>query len=153
MARVCFDLGVAMSPIRRAVLAVVVFFAIGAKAVIAGETQVVLQWVGGNIDLQAIHKIEDALEAVSSGKYVVDGHDVDGGVVNVFLYAEDSKVDSAIAVVIRFFERGRLPKGMRIGRAIYEDAQRKNWHFQPVYPPGLAHFDIDIERPGTAAPK
>jgi hypothetical protein len=62
--------------------------------------------------------------------------------VNVFLYAEDSEIDPAITVVIRFFEQGKLPKGMRIGRAIYEDEKRKNWHFQPVYPPGLDEFRI-----------
>ena len=55
----------------------------------------------------------------------------------MFLYAEDSKVDAAIAVVIRFFEQGKLPRGMRIGRAIYEDKERRNWHFQPAYPPAL----------------
>jgi len=53
--------------------------------------------------------------------------------VNVFLYAEDAKVDAAIAVVTRLFEQGKLPREMRIGRAIYEDEQRRNWHFQPVY--------------------
>jgi hypothetical protein len=150
------DLEAIMNPMRRAVLVVVVFLAVGAKVAMAGETQIVLQWLDtalGGIDLQQIHKLEDALEAASSGQYVVDGHDVGGGVVNVFLYAEDSRVDSAIAVVIRFFERGSLPKGMRIGRAIYEDEQRKNWHFQPVYPPGLAHFDIDIAPPRSAPPK
>ena len=64
------------------------------------------------------------------------------GTVNVFLFAEDLKVDLAIATIVRFFEQGKLPKGMRIGRAIYEDEKRRNWHFQPVYPPGLAEFKI-----------
>jgi len=76
----------------------------------------------------------------------LDGHDVGSGAVNVFLYAEDSKVDIAISTVVHFFEQGKLPKGMRIGRAIYEDEKRKNWHFQPVYPPGLAEFDIMYSR-------
>jgi len=40
---------------------------------------------------------------------------------HVFLYAEDSKVDLAIATIVRSFEQGKLPEGMRIGRAIYED--------------------------------
>ena len=121
----------------------------------AGQTQIVLQWLDtaqDGLDLREVHKIEDALEVVSSGEYTVDGHDVGSGAVNVFLYAEDSRVDSAISVVIRFFERGKLPKGMRIGRAIYEDERRRNWQFQPVYPPGLAKFDI-MYPPGTAAPK
>jgi hypothetical protein len=69
------------------------------------------------------------LEAVSRGEYVVDGHDVGSGTLNVFIYAEDSKVNSAITLVIRFFEQGKLPTGMRIGRAIYADEQRKNWRF------------------------
>jgi hypothetical protein len=87
--------------------------------------------------LQEIYKIEDSLEAVSRGEYFVDGHDIGSGTVNVFLYAEDSKFNSAITLVIRFFEQGKLPTGMRIGRAIYADEQRKNWRFQPVYPQGL----------------
>ena len=129
---------------RRAVLALTAFV-VGAEVAMAGETQIVLQWLDtaqGRMDLRQVHQIEDALEMVSSGEYVVDGHDVGSGAVNVFLYAEDSRIDSAIAVVVRFFEQGKLPKGMRIGRAIYSDTKRTNWHFQPVYPPGLAEFDI-----------
>jgi len=139
---------------RQAMLAML-FLAMGAEVAMAGRTQIVLQWLDtaqGSMDLQEIYKIEDALEAASSGKYDVDGHDAGSGTVNVFLYAEDSKVDSAIAAVILFFERGKLPKGMRIGRAIYEDEKRRNWHFQPVYPPGLAEFRI-MYAPGTAVPK
>jgi hypothetical protein len=102
--------------------------------------------------LQEIYKIEDSLEAVSRGEYFVDGHDIGSGTVNVFLYAEDSKFNSAITLVIRFFEQGKLPKGMRIGRAIYADEQCKNWRFQPVYPPGLTEFRI-MYAPATAAPK
>jgi hypothetical protein len=129
----------------RHVLLVVALHAMGANVAIAGETQIVLQWLDtgqGSMELQQIHQIEDGLEAVSNGQYFVDGHDIGSGAVNVFLYAEDSKVDSAIAVVLRFFERGKLPKGMRIGRAIYEDEKRKNWRFRPVYPPDLAEFSI-----------
>ena len=124
----------------------------GTGVAMAGETQVVLQWLDtaeGGMGLQEIHKIEDALEAASGGKYFVDGYDVGAGTVNVFLYAEDSKVDLVIATILRFFEQGKLPKGMRIGRAIYEDEKRKNWHFQPVYPPGLAEFNI-MYSPRTA---
>ena len=133
-----------MNAMRRAVLVVTVFVK-GPVVAMAGETQIVLQWLDtahGSMDLRQVHQIEDALETVSSGEYVVDGHDVGSGAVNVFLYAEDSRIDSAIAVVVGFFEQGKLPKGMRIGRAIYSDAKRTNWHFQPVYPPGLLEFDI-----------
>ena len=121
----------------------------------AGETQIVLQWLDaaeGVMDSREIYKIEDALEAVSGGKYSVDGHDVGSGTVNVFLYAEDSKVDLAISTIVRFFEQGKLPKGMRIGRAIYENEKRRNWRFQPVYPSGLAEFDI-MYSPRTAPGK
>jgi hypothetical protein len=127
----------------------------GTVVAMAGRTQIVLQWLDTTLDsmeLGEIYKIEEGLETVSSEKYFVDGHDVGSGTVNVFLYPEDSEVDSAIAVVVRFFEQGKLPKGMRIGRAIYEDEKRRNWHFQPVYPPGLAEFHI-MYRPGAAAPK
>lgn len=75
--------------------------------------------------LRELSKIEDALEAVSDGKFSVDGHDIGSGAVNVYLYAEDSKVNLSIAAVVRLFEQGKLPKGMRIGRAIYEDADRR----------------------------
>jgi len=127
----------------------------GTGVAMAGETQVVLQWLDtaeGGMGLQEIHKIEDALEVVSGGKYSVDGHDVGSGTVNVFLYAEDSKVDLAISTIVRFFEQGKLPKGMRIGRAIYEDEKCRNWHFQPIYPSGLAEFDI-MYPPRTAPGK
>ncbi len=120
----------------------------------AGRTQIVVQWLDtaqGSMELREIYKIENALESVSDGKYFVDGHDVGSGTVNVFLYAEDSKVDAAIAVVVSFFEQGKLVQGMRIGRAIYEDEKRRNWHFQPVYPPGLAEFQIMYRR-RTAPP-
>ena len=133
-----------MNVTRRAVLALTAFV-VGAEVAMAGETQIVLQWLDtaqGRMDLRQVHQIEDALEMVSSGEYVVDGHDVGSGAVNVFLYAQDSRIDSAIAVVVRFFEQGKLPEGMRIGRAIYSDAKRTNWHFQPIYPPGLVEFDI-----------
>jgi hypothetical protein len=142
-----------MNVTRRAVLALTAVI-VGAVVAMAGETQIVLQWLDttqGSIGLQEIHKIEDALEAVSGGEYSVDGHDVGSGAVNVFLYAEDAKVDSAIATVVRFFKLGKLPQGMRIGRAIYEDEKRANWHFQPIYPPGLAEFDIMYRQPAPPA--
>jgi Cu/Ag efflux pump CusA len=143
-----------MNLMRHALL-VLLFLAMGAETAMAGRTQIVLQWLDtahSSMDLRDIYKVEDALERVSNGMYVVDGHDVGGGTVNVFLYAEDSDVDAAVAVVIRFFEQGKLPKGMRIGRAIYEDEKRRNWHFQPAYPPGLAEFQIMYSR-RTVPPK
>jgi hypothetical protein len=79
----------------------------------AGETQIVLQWLDtaeSVMDLREIYKIEDALEAVSGGRYSVDGHDVGSGKVNVFLYAEDSKVDLAISTIVGFFDKASYPK-------------------------------------------
>jgi hypothetical protein len=143
-----------MKVMRRAVL-LIMLFVMGARVATAGETQIVLQWLDtaqGSMELREVHKIEDTLEALGNGSYSVDGHDIGSGTVNVFLYAEDSKVDAAIAVVIRFFEQGKLPKGMQIGRAIYADQKRKDWRYQPVYPPGLAEFDI-MYSPRTAPPK
>jgi len=112
-----------MNLIRDALLAVL-FLAIGAEIAMAGRTQIVLLWLDSgrsSMGLRDIGKVEDALESVSSGRFIVDGHDVGGGTVNVSLYADDSNVDAAIALVIRLFEQGKLPKEMRIGRAIYED--------------------------------
>ena len=66
-----------MNLIRCAVL--VVLLATGADVAMAGQTQIVLQWLDtaqGGLDLREVHKIEDALEVVSSGEYTVDGHDV-----------------------------------------------------------------------------
>jgi len=112
-----------MKLMRQATL-VMLLLVTGTGVAMAGGTQIVLQLLEtaeGIIDAREIYKIEDALEVVSGGKYSVDGHDVGSGTVNVFLYAEDSKVDLAISTIVRFFEQGKLPKGMRIGRAIYED--------------------------------
>jgi hypothetical protein len=139
----------------RQTMLMLLLLTMGAEAAVVGQTQIVLQWLETAQDgmgLREIHNIEDALEAVSSGEYFVDGHDAGSGTVNVFLYAEDSRVDAAIAVVIRLFEQGKLPKGMRVGRAIYKDEKRRDWHFQPVYPAGLAEFQI-MYPSGTAARK
>jgi hypothetical protein len=125
------------------------FLALGTEFALAGRTQIVCQWLDtgrGSMDFRDIEKIEEALESVSSGRFIVDGHDLGSGTMNVFLYAEDSEVDAAIAVVTRLFEQGKLPPEMRIGRAVYEDEKRRNWHFQAVYPPGLAEFQIMYSR-------
>lgn len=111
----------------------------------SGQTQIVLQWLESShsdLSLDQIHKIEDNLEQLGNGRFFVDGHDVGSGTINVFIYAEDAQVDAAIALIIRYFEQGKLPKGLRIGRAVYEDAKRTNWTFHPAYPPGLGSFDI-----------
>jgi hypothetical protein len=115
--------------VMRGAMLVMALPAMGAEVAMAGTTQIVLQWLNtaqGSMGLQEIYKIEDSLEAVSRGEYVVDGHDVGSGTLNVFLYAEDSKVNSAITLVIRFVEQGKLPTGMRIGRAIYADEHLQN---------------------------
>jgi hypothetical protein len=137
-----------VNPTRRALL-VMLFLAMGTEIALAGQTQIVLQWLDngrGSMDFRDIEKVEDALESVSSGRFIVDGHDVGSGTINVFLYAEDSRVDAAIAIVTRLFEQGKLPPAMRIGRAVYEDERRRDWHFKPVYPPGLAEFQIMYSR-------
>ena len=70
-----------MNLIRRALL-IVFFLVMGAEIAMAGQTQLVLQWLDaarGSIELRDIEKVEDALESVSNGKYFVDGHDVGSG--------------------------------------------------------------------------
>jgi hypothetical protein len=136
-------------------VAMAALLAMGTEVAMAGETQIVLQWIDnkqGSIDLQKIHQMEDDLEKASGGKYFVDGHDIGSGTLNIFLYAEDAMVDSTIVFVVHLFEQGKLPKGMRLGRAIYDDEKRTNWHFQPVYPPNLRAFDIAYP-PGAVSPK
>jgi hypothetical protein len=110
-----------MTIIRRALLAVGLF-SMGAKAAMAGQTQIVLQWIDteqGGMGLREISKIEEALETVSRGEYFVDGHDAGSGTVNVFLYAEDSRADSAMARKLQAQvepadHRHRGPLGLRV---------------------------------------
>jgi hypothetical protein len=128
---------------------VLALLATGTEAEVRGKTQIVLQWLQGeqpNLELQAVHKIEDELEELGGGRYFVDGHDYGGGTINIFLYADDAAVDSAIAIVVKHYEDSKLPKGLRIGRAMYENKERTDWHFLPVYPPGLAAFDITYRK-------
>ena len=47
---------------------------------------------------------------MDAGRYSVDGHDVGSGTVNVFLYAEDSKVDLAIASSSASSSKASCPK-------------------------------------------
>lgn len=133
-----------------ATLAWLAAVALHAEVVIAGQTQIVLQWLDtaqDSIGSLQLFSMEDALKNASSGAFLVDGHDRGSGTTNVFLLAEDAKVNMAITTAIRVFEQGKLPPGMRIGRAIYADEQRRDWHYQPVYPPGLRDFQIMYNGP------
>ena len=111
----------------------------------AGETQIVVQWLDPpdastpSVDVDAI---EGLLEGAGENLYLVDGHDMGGGTTNVFLYAEDDVVDDAAALIIALFEDEKLPQGMRLAKAVYKNAERSEWHFEPLYPKGLSHFDI-----------
>jgi len=101
---------------------VMLLLAMGAEIAMAGRTQIVLQWLDtaqGSMDLQEIYKVEEALEAVSSGKYEVDGHDVGSGTVRwppfVGLPGGGSKLGSIVvkppvSVVAVFSVLSRLRK-------------------------------------------
>lgn len=122
--------------------------AVGAAFIFCGasmsaETQIVVQWLDENTDASfSVDMVEFTLEEASDGSYFVDGHDMGSGTTNVFLYAEDAAADRTVARIISLFEQKKLPADMRIGKAVYQDAERRNWVFQPMYPPGLTHFDI-----------
>jgi hypothetical protein len=140
-----------MNFMRRAAagFALLTMFAVNADVAMAGRTQIVLQWLDaeqGSISSWRLFWMESALEAAGRDVYFVDGHDRGSGTTNVFLLVDDGKVEAAIQTAIRAFEQNKLPTGMRIGRAIYEDEQRKNWHYEPVYPPGLAEFEIFYQK-------
>lgn len=128
-----------MKPLLAALLAMVS----SAGVAMSAETQIVLQWLDNESATGvSVDAIEAALDEANDGSYFVDGHDMGSGTTNIFLYAEDALADKTVAQAISLFEQKKLPPGMRIGKAIYQDAERRNWTFQPMYPPGLAHFDI-----------
>ncbi|MDR3525669.1 MAG: hypothetical protein P4L57_00200 [Rhizomicrobium sp.] len=114
-----------------------------AKARLSHKTQIVVQWLNGGNDGPSVAHLFDAenrLENESSGLYIVDGNDIGGGTFNVFIYADDAQVDVVVHKLIAMHDQ--LPNGMRIGVAVYKDAQRKDWTFRPVYPDGLREFYI-----------
>ncbi len=83
------------------------------------------------------------METESNGLYFVDGNDVGGGTMNIFIYADDERVASVVSKLVTMHDQ--LPGGMRIGVAEYKDAKRKDWTFRPVYPRELKHFDITYD--------
>ncbi len=100
------------------------------------RTQIVAQWTDAPC-LDALIPIEE-----EDGIFEVDGHDIGSGTSNVFIYAEDAKVDSAVRHIIDMVERGKIPEGMKLAVAQYLDAERTDWTFKPVYPADLKSFAI-----------
>jgi hypothetical protein len=74
--------------------------------------------------------------------YDSDGNDAGSGTENFYLYAGDEVVNGVVRHLIAMEARHLLPPGMRIGVAVYKDAARKDWDYRPVYPAGLAEFDL-----------
>lgn len=105
------------------------------------RTQIVAQWTDAP-GLDALIPIEDVLIEEEDGIFEVDGHDIGSGTFNVFIYAEDAKVDSAVRHIIDMVERGKIPEGMKLAVAQYLDAERTDWTFKPVYPADLKSFAI-----------
>jgi hypothetical protein len=111
----------------------------------AGTTQIVVQWpFGGNglsaAQMSELQGILDEREAKSG--FDSDGNDVGGGLVNFYLYADDSRVNAVVRDVIALRTQSLVPGGMRIGVASYKNAERTDWDYRPVYPATLKHFDI-----------
>lgn len=105
------------------------------------KTQIVAQW-SDEADFADLIAIEDRLERYADGSYDVDGHDIGSGQFNVFMYADDRKIDVAIARIIQLFQDGKLAPGMKLGVAVYVDLTRTDWSFKPVFPPGLREFEV-----------
>ena len=128
-----------------ALLAQLVLHATTTGTAMAGSTQIVVQWLDGPAGLSTtqMFKVQGAFDdnAERYG-YDSDGNDVGSGTTNFFLYAEDGRVDAVVQSVVLMHQQMLLPDGMRIGVAVYEDADRSNWHFRAAYPADLADFDI-----------
>jgi hypothetical protein len=105
------------------------------------RTQIVAQWSDAP-GLDALFPIEDALIDEEGGLFEVDGHDIGSGTFNVFIYAEDAKVESSLRHIVEMAERGAVPEGMKLAIAQYLNAERTDWAFKPVYPADLKSFAI-----------
>jgi hypothetical protein len=109
----------------------------------AGTTQIVVQWVRA-VDLMRVQGALDD-DAAKAG-YDSDGNDVGGGTENFYLYADDAAADGVVHRLIGLQTRKQLPEGMRIGVAVYKDANRKDWTYRPAYPADLKTFDITYKQ-------
>lgn len=104
-------------------------------------TQIVAQW-SDKAGLESLMTVEDTIADAGDGLYDVDGNDIGSGTFNVFIYAADADVASAVARIVKLHDGGVLPPGMKIGVAQYKDAERKDWTFKPVFPADLKSFDL-----------
>ena len=104
--------------------------------------QIVVQWLDDSPPNSSTRAdpLLDLLHAQSQDLYVVDSFDVGGGTMNVFLYAEEP--EPAVARVIRLFEEGLLPNGMRIGIAETQADDPARRRYRPAYPPDLDNFQL-----------
>ena len=112
-----------------------------AADVLSNQTQIVAQW-SDDADFDFLAAIAERLITSARDTYEVDGHDVGSGTFNVFIYADDAKVDAAIALVIQLCKEGVIPPEMKLGVAVYQDVERTEWTFRPEYPPSLSEFEL-----------
>jgi hypothetical protein len=70
----------------------------------------------------------------------LDGNDIGSGTYNLYLYTQD--VPETVRRLVELEQAHRIPPGLGIGVAKYKDSQRKDWTYEPVYPPTLKYFDI-----------
>ena len=105
-------------------------------------TQVVVQWFDNSPPTSSVNAdpLLDLLYKRSQNLYVVDSFDLGAGTMNVFLYSDDP--DKAVRRVIELFEEGALPAGTRIGVADTQGTEQSTRTYHPVYPPGLAKFEL-----------
>ena len=105
------------------------------------RTQIVVQWPDA-AGTEALLAVEETIAAAESDLFEVDGNDIGSGTFNVFIYAEDRKLQAVIDKLIALRKAGKVPDGMRIAVAQYTDATRTDWIYKPVYPAGLKSFEL-----------
>jgi hypothetical protein len=114
-----------------------------------GRTQIVVQWLSSESHLSPwqIFKIQGVFDdRADKIGYDSDGNDIGSGTENYYLYADDGKIDAVVQGVITMQKEKVLPGGMRIGVAVYKDANRRDWSYRAVYPKSLTEFDITYSR-------
>jgi hypothetical protein len=112
----------------------------------AGTTQIVVQVrYEGSAALTMLSRIgswERRIARRCGDACFVDGHDLGSGTANIFLLADDEKVDDVVNQIAELVKEQKLPEGVHVGVAEYLDEDRTDWRYRPALPPGLDRFDL-----------
>jgi hypothetical protein len=113
------------------------------------QTQIVAQWLmtanspGMKANLWGAMKcvsVDQKLDDESGNLYFDDGNDVGSGTCNIYLYT--ARVDDTIAFLIDLEKKDKIPRGLRIGVAVYTNKAHSDWIYAVAFPPSLKKFDI-----------